>query len=336
MHIVNHKMTKIFILLFPILFFMLVLFSMMSGAKPIPFATIIDAFFHFDSGNADHQIIRHARLPRALGTCLIGVFLAISGALMQGMTRNYLASPSIMGVSDGAIFFVTICMIFLPGTNGFTVILFSLAGSAFGIVLVFGLGSVLPNGLSPVRPAIIGTIIGTFLSSVASAFSIYFKTSQDISFWYNARLHQLDPALIKLSIPFAVVGLLLAFYLAKSITVLALGEEAAAGLGIHPTRTKWLTMVTVALLTGISVAMAGKIAFVGLLVPHMTRFLVGSDYRWIVPCSGMLGGLFLIFADTISRYFNAPFETPISVVTSFIGIPFFIFLIKRYGGKAYA
>lgn len=327
--------SKTILIAFPFTLVVLSIWSITIGAKEIPYSDVLKAFLHFNAERPDDQIIMHARIPRVVGALMIGSFLAVSGALMQGMTRNYLASPSIMGVSDGSVFLVTLCMIFFPQTGNIEMIVFSLIGSAIGVIIVFGLGSLVPNGLSPVRLAIIGTIIGTFLSSLASAMSIYFKTSQNISFWYNARLHQLDPNMIKISIPFGLIGLLMAFKLSKSITVLSLGDEAAAGLGEKVERTKWLTIITVAILTGVSVAMAGKIAFVGLLVPHMTRYLVGSDYRVVVPCSAAIGSLFLVLADTVSRLLNIPFETPISVVTSFIGIPFFIYLIKRNGGRAH-
>ncbi|MFO1446215.1 iron ABC transporter permease [Bacillus sp. Bva_UNVM-123] len=326
---------KLILILSPFAFLLVAALSILFGAKSISIETIVHAIFSFDRDNSDQQIIVHSRIPRAVGTFLIGAFLAISGSLMQGMTRNYLASPSIMGVSDGSAFFITLCMVFLPNASSLELIFFSLIGSAVGVSIVFGLASLLPNGLSPVRLAIIGTIIGTFLSSLASAFSIYFQTSQNVSFWYNARLHQLDPTLIKLSIPFAIVGILLALYLSKSITILSLGEQVAIGLGEKTLTIKILTMATVSILTGIAVALAGKIAFVGLLVPHMTRFLVGSDYRWIIPCSGIIGGLFLVLSDLGSRFLNYPFETPIGVVTSFIGIPFFLYLIKRNGGKSH-
>jgi len=336
MQATHNTAAKAILILFPFAFAALAICSMMIGAKDIAFSTVIQSILHFDASQPDHQIIMHSRVPRAIGTCFIGAFLAISGALMQGMTRNYLASPSIMGVSDGSVFLVTICMVFLPHASSLQMILFSLVGSALGVAIVFGLGSILPNGLTPVRLAIIGTIIGTFLSSLASALSIYFKTSQNISFWFNARLHQLDPNMIKLSIPFAIIGLVMAIYLSKSITILSLGDDTAAGLGENTVRIKLLAIISVAILTGISVALAGKISFVGLLIPHITRFLVGNDYRWIIPCSGAIGGIFLVLSDVGSRFLNAPYETPISIVTSFIGIPFFIYLIKRNGGKANA
>lgn len=132
-----------------------------------------------------------------------------------------------MGVLDGSVFAVTVCMIWLPGSSSLELIVFSFIGSALSIVLVFGMASLLPGGLSPVRLAILGTIIGTFLSSISAALASYFQISQNISFWYNARLHQMDPELIKMAIPFAVIGITLAVGLSRSISVLSLGEEVA-------------------------------------------------------------------------------------------------------------
>lgn len=315
----------------PILIVLTILLSVLYGAKNIDFSTIREALFHFDAGDVDHQIIIHSRLPRVVGALLIGAFLAISGALMQGMTRNYLASPSIMGVSDGSAFAITLCMVFIPDSTSVEMILYSFIGSALSIVIVFGLASLLPGGLSPVRMAILGTIIGTFLSSLSAAIATYFQVSQNISFWYNARLHQLNPELIKLAIPFAVIGIALAIWLSKSITVLSLGEEIALSLGQKTKLIKFATMLTVVILTGISVALAGKIGFVGLIVPHIVRFLTGVNYKWIIPCSGVVGALFLALCDVLSRFLNYPYEMPIGVVTSLLGVPFFLYLIRSRG-----
>lgn len=315
----------------PFLIVLTILLSVLYGAKNIELSTIRDALLHFDPGNVDHQIIIHSRLPRVIGALLIGAFLAISGALMQGMTRNYLASPSIMGVSDGSAFAVTLCMVFMPDSTSIEMIFYSFIGSALSIVIVFGLASLLPGGLSPVRMAILGTIIGTFLSSLSAAIATYFQVSQNISFWYNARLHQLNPELIKLAIPFAIIGIVLAVWLSKSITLLSLGEEIALSLGQKTKLIKLATMLTVVILTGISVALAGKIGFVGLIVPHIVRFLTGVNYKWIIPCSGIVGALFLALCDVLSRFLNYPFEMPIGVVTSLLGVPFFLYLIRTKG-----
>ncbi|ENQ3078597.1 iron ABC transporter permease [Bacillus cereus] len=326
----------IILCLAPVLIIFAIMLSILYGAKNISFETAWNALFHFDSGNVNHNIIITSRLPRVIGALLVGAFLAISGALMQGMTRNYLASPSIMGVTDGSVFVITICMVIFPGMSSVNMILCSMLGSALGAGIVFGFGSLLRNGLSPVRLAIIGTVIGTFLSSTATAIASYFQLTQNVSFWYNAKLHQIDPNILKLSILFGVIGIILAVIISKSITILSLGEEVSINLGQRPKLVKAAAILSVVCLTGTAVAIVGKVGFVGLIIPHITRFLVGVDYRWIVPCAGVIGGVFLALCDVLSRFVNYPFETPIGVVTALIGIPFFLYLIRTRGGEKHA
>ncbi|MDL4842368.1 iron ABC transporter permease [Aquibacillus sp. LR5S19] len=309
--------------------------SLIYGSKSISLTTVLDTFIHFDTENMDHLIVRTSRLPRVLGALLIGAFLAVSGALMQGITRNFLASPSIMGVSDGSVFVITLCLIFLPNVAPTMMIIYSLIGSAFGAILVFSIARLLPGGMTPLTLAILGTILGTFLNGLSQALATYFQVSQNISFWYNARLHQMDPTLIKLAIPFAIFGLILAFTIARYINIVSLGDDTAQGLGINVILIKSLAMLSVVILTGISVAIAGKIAFIGLIIPHIARFLVGQNYKRIIPFSCIFGGLFLAWSDIISRYINHPFETPIGVVTAIFGVPFFLYLIHKKGGRSF-
>ncbi|MCM3186409.1 FecCD family ABC transporter permease [Priestia megaterium] len=317
----------------PVFILLSIIISILYGAKDIEIETVWNALFHYEAGNVDHNIIMTSRLPRAIGALLVGGFLAISGALMQGMTRNYLASPSIMGVTDGSAFIITICMVLAPNMSSLHMIFYSMLGSALGAGIVFGFGSLLPNGLSPVRLAIIGTVIGTFLSSLSAAIASYFQVSQNVSFWYNARLHQVDPNMLKLTIILGLIGIVLAILISKSITILSLGEEVSINLGQRTNLVKGLALISVICLTGTAVALVGKVGFVGLIVPHITRFLIGIDYKWIIPCAGVIGGVFLILCDVISRFINYPFETPIGVVTSLVGIPFFLYLIRTKGGK---
>lgn len=145
--------------------------------------------------------------PRAAGALLIGAALAVSGALMQGITRNYLASPSIMGVSDGSAFIITLCMVLLPQSSSIEMMIYSFIGSALGAVLVFGLAAMMPNGFTPVQLAIIGTVTSMLLSSLSAAMSIYFQISQDLSFWYSARLHQMSPDFLSLPLRFSWLAL---------------------------------------------------------------------------------------------------------------------------------
>lgn len=330
------KIRNSILLITPILIIGITIISVLYGTKDISIETIWQALVHFDEGNVDHQIIRTSRIPRAIAVLFVGAFLAVAGAIMQGITRNYLASPSLMGVNDGSAFVITLALVLVPGLPNYQMIILSIIGSALGAALVFGFGAAIKNGLSPVRLAIIGTVIGTFLSSVASAIAMYFQVSQTVAAWYNTKIHIVNIDMLLLSIPFGLVGVIIALFCARAITVTSLGEEIATGLGQKTKLIRYLSMFSVVLLTGTAVALVGKIAFVGLVIPHIVRFLVGVDYRYIIPCSVLIGAFFLSLCDLMSRFINYPFETPIGVVTAFIGIPFFLYLIRSRGGERHA
>lgn len=317
----------------PLFIVLAIVLSVLYGVKDITALTIWQAITQFDADNVDHNIIMTSRLPRVIVALFVGAFLAVSGAIMQGITRNYLASPSLMGVNDGSTFAITIAIVFFPGLSNYQMIFLSMLGSAIGAGIVFGFGMLIRDGLSPVRLAIIGTVIGSFLSSVAAAIAMRFQVSQSISFWYNSKIHKVDPSMLMVAIPFGMLGLLLAISVAKSVTIASLGEEIAVNLG---QRTKWvklISMLSVVILTGTAVALVGKIGFIGLIIPHMTRFIVGVDYRYVIPCAAVIGAVFLALSDVISRYINFPFETPVGVVTAIIGVPVFLYLIRTRGGE---
>lgn len=307
--------------------------SVRMGTKSIPKEVVFDAIFNFDESNVDHIIIRNNRLPRSTAVLVVGGFLAVAGSIMQGITRNYLASPSLMGVNDGSAFLITIAMVFYPGLSNGSLILVSIIGSVIGAVLVLGIGSSIKNGLSPVRLAIIGTIVGSFLSSLGSAIAMYFQVSQSISSWYNTKVHTVNSDLLKIIIPIGVIGIIVAIIIAKDITISSLGEDIAISLGQRINIVKYLSMGAVVLLTATSVALVGKIAFVGLVIPNITRMIVGHDYKYIIPYSLIGGAFFLGLCDLLSRYIAFPFETPIGTVTAIIGVPFFLYMIKTKGGS---
>lgn len=315
---------------------LLALETLCIGTKDIPLSTVYDAFFNFDENNKDHQIVITGRLPRALATIFVGAFLAVAGSLMQGITRNYLASPSLMGVNDGSAFVITLLLVFIPGVSNGTLVAFSLVGSALGAGAVYGMALLIRNGLSPVRLAIIGTIVGTFLSSVATAIAMYNQISQTISSWYNSKIPMVALDMVWLTVPLGCVGIIIAICISRHVTLISLGDEVAEGLGSNKAMIKVLAMLAVVLLTGPAVALVGKVAFVGLIIPHIVRMLIGGDYEKIIPYSALIGAAFLLACDVISRFINAPFETPIGVVTALIGVPFFFYLIRKKGGAANA
>lgn len=306
------------------------------GTKDISIETVYKALFHFDANNKDHQIIISGRLPRAIATIFVGAFLAVAGSLMQGITRNYLASPSLMGVNDGSSFMITLLVVFFPNTSNVMLVLFSIVGSALGAGLVYAMASLIRNGMTPVRLAIIGTIVGTFLSSVATAIAMFNQISQTISAWYNSKLHMVSIDMIWLTLPLGCIGLIIALSISRNVTLISLGDDVAVGLGAKQNSVKIAAMIAVVLLTGPAVALVGKIAFVGLVIPHIVRMLIGGDYEKVIPHSAFLGATFLLACDVISRFVNWPFETPIGVITAVIGVPFFFYLIRKKGGAVNA
>ncbi|WP_077306180.1 FecCD family ABC transporter permease [Terribacillus halophilus] len=305
--------------------------SIIFGVSDISLGTVWNSIFHYDTTNTSHQIIQRLRLPRAVAAVLIGAMLAASGAIMQGMTRNPLASPQIMGVTSGATFMIAIALVFLPDLSNVNLLLFAFAGAGLGLGLVFGVGLLARTGLTPVKLALAGTAITALLGSFSNALAIHFDVARDLSFWYAGGVANVQWDTVKLLFPAAVIGMILALFISGSVTTLSLGEDVATGLGLKTGAVKVAGVLVVLILTGAAVSVGGTIGFVGLVIPHITRFIVGPDYRWIIPCSAILGGILLNFADILSRMVNPPFETPVGALTALIGVPFFIYLARREG-----
>ncbi|MGG5253615.1 FecCD family ABC transporter permease [Neobacillus sp. SM06] len=315
----------VLLLLFTIIF---VGFSISYGAAEIKLTTVWEALANFNPTITSHQIIQEIRLPRALGAVMVGAFLAVSGAIMQGLTRNPLASPSIMGVTDGAAFALVITLSVLPSVTIAGMTFSSFVGAGLGAALVFTIGAFSKGGLTPVKLALAGVAIGAMLSAVSSAIALQTQVAKNMSFWYAGGLTSLNWTSIKILFLAGGIGLVVAMYISKSITILSLGDEVSKGLGQNTALVKILGVLVVMLLTGAAVSVAGPVGFVGLVVPHIVRFLIGSDYRLIIPISGIFGGLLLVLADLASRMVNAPYETPVGAITALLGVPFFLFLVR--------
>ncbi|MGG1675669.1 FecCD family ABC transporter permease [Neobacillus sp. NRS-1170] len=302
--------------------------SIAYGAADIKFATVWEAVLHFNPDVTSHQIIQEIRLPRAIGAVMVGALLAVSGAVMQGLTRNPLASPSIMGVTDGAAFALVITLAFFPAATLLSLTFSSFVGAGLGVMLVFMIGAYSKGGLTPVKLALAGVAVGAMLSAFSSAIALHFQVAKDMSFWYAGGLTSMNWGSVKILLVAGGLGLLLSMYISRSITILSLGEEVSKGLGQNTLLVKLLGVIVVLVLTGAAVSVAGAIGFIGLVIPHITRFIIGSDYRWIIPISAVLGGLLLVLADIAARMVNAPFETPVGAITAIIGVPFFLYLAR--------
>lgn len=302
--------------------------SLAVGAADISLGSIYTAFTAFD-GSTEHLIIRTVRLPRSLIATFVGAALAVAGAIMQGITHNPLASPSILGVNAGAAFAVVVAT-FIFGSSSLSVYAwFAFLGAGITAVMVYLLGSLGRGGLTSLNLTIAGAALTAFISSVTSGILIISqRTLEEIRFWIAGSIAGRELDLFMQVLPYLGVGLLLAFALGRQITTLSLGEDVAKGLGQQTAWVKIAAAVSVVLLAGGSVAIAGPIGFIGLIIPHMSRFLVGVDYRWILPYAPMLGAILLLVADTCARIVIQPQELPVGLVMPLIGAPFFIYLIR--------
>ena len=302
--------------------------SLAVGAADISLGSIYTAFTAFD-GSTEHLIIRTVRLPRSLIATFVGAALAVAGAIMQGITHNPLASPSILGVNAGAAFAVVVAT-FIFGSSSLSVYAwFAFLGAGITAVMVYLLGSLGRGGLTSLNLTIAGVALTQFISSITRGILIISqRTLEEIRFWIAGSIAGRELDLFMQVLPYLGVGLLLAFALGRQITTLSLGEDVAKGLGQQTAWVKIAAAVSVVLLAGGSVAIAGPIGFIGLIIPHMSRFLVGVDYRWILPYAPMLGAILLLVADTCARIVIQPQELPVGLVMPLIGAPFFIYLIR--------
>lgn len=303
--------------------------SVSFGAADIALSTVWEAVFRFDPASTQHQIVRELRLPRVLAGVMVGAGFAVAGALMQGMTRNPMADSGLLGLNAGSGLALALCFALFPGLPFMYLILFSFLGAGLGAGLVYAIGSMGKGGLTPVRLVLAGAALGALLTAFSEGLALRFRIGQDLAFWYAGGLTGTKWMQLEVMGPWVGGALLAAVLLSRSVTLLSLGEEVAAGLGQRIGLVKLAVAFTVLVLAGSAVSVVGPVGFVGLLVPHLARFLVGVDYRWIIPCSAVLGGLLVMFADLGARMIHPPYETPIGAVIALLGVPFFLYLVRK-------
>lgn len=308
--------------------FLSLMASVRFGAAQIGTLEVIEAFTAYD-GSEEDLIIRTLRVPRALIAALVGAALGVAGALMQGLTRNPLADPGILGIEAGAALAV-VGSVFLLGISSLsTYTLFAFAGAGATAAVVYGLGSLGRGGMSPMKITVAGAAMAALLTSLTTAMLILSQqTLDEIRFWLAGSVAGRDLDLLLQVLPYLVAGLLLALALGRQVTTLTLGDDVATGLGQRTAWVKGGAAVAVVLLAGSAVAVAGPVGFVGLVVPHLVRFFVGVDYRWILPYSILFGAVLLVLADVAARLVLRPQELPLGVMTALVGAPFFIYLAR--------
>ncbi|GAV12716.1 MULTISPECIES: FecCD family ABC transporter permease [Paenibacillus] len=281
------------------------------------------------------SVLRDIRLPREIGAMVVGAALAVAGAIMQGMTRNPLADPGLLGLTAGANAALAITLALIPGANYYAITIACFIGAAVGAFIVFGIGAMKRGGFSPLRIVLAGAAVTAFLIAVAEGTGLYFKISREISLWTAGGLIGTNWSQLQIIVPVVLVGILIAIGFSRQLTILSLNEEVAVGLGQKTLMVKIILFIVIVLLAGASVALVGNMAFIGLMIPHIVRAMVGTDYRFILPMSIFTGATFMLLADTLGRTINSPYETPVAAIVAMLGLPFFLFIVHK-GGKAFS
>lgn len=309
--------------------------SIAFGVTNIKWSTLMESFTSYDASSQQHLIVRTTRVPRALIAAIAGAALAVAGSLMQGITRNPLASPSLFGINAGAAFFIVTASAYFGAGGLSTFATLGFIGAAFTTLLVYILGSIGSDGLTPLKVTLAGAAMTSFFSSLSLGILLTGgQTFDQVLFWFVGSVAGRDMSIFQSAAPYMGIALIAAFVLARHMNLLTLGDDVATGLGQKTVYIKLAVAVVVVLLAGGSVAIAGPIAFVGIIIPHVTRYLVGIDYRWVLPYCAVLGAILLLAADIGSRYIAFPKEVPVGVMTAVIGVPFFVYIARRGGTRA--
>ncbi|EAR51272.1 iron(III) dicitrate transport system permease protein [Oceanicola granulosus HTCC2516] len=299
------------------------------GARSIPLHVVVEALLSYDPALFDHVVVVDLRLPRALLAALVGAALAVAGALMQGVTRNPLAEPGILGLLVGASFAVVVVVGVFDLTSPTLIPLVAAVGAVLAAGAVWGIAAAAPGGAAPLTLILAGAAVMAFLAALVTVASLLDEqTFEQLRVWMTGSLAGAQNEVLKWALPWFGAGLIVALAVARQVTALAMGEETAIGLGTDVVRLKALSLFAVVALTAAAVALAGPMGFVGLVVPHAVRLLVGQDYRRIVPWSALAGAGYLLVIDVVARLLLAPVEISTGLVTALIGAPIFVWLVR--------
>ncbi|WP_289142616.1 iron ABC transporter permease [uncultured Brevibacillus sp.] len=303
--------------------------SLIFGVIDTSWQTAIDAYTNFNGSN-EHIVIKEVRVPRVLNALTVGFCLGLAGTLLQSLTRNPVADVELFGLNAGASLFVVFAVTFVGISNLTQFTWISFLGAAVAGFVVYLLGSLGRDGLTPVKLVLAGAAITALAASIRHGMMVLNeKAADEVLFWLAGSVGGRKLEYVTSVFPYMIVAWLAAFVLARPIQTLLMGDDVAKGLGQRTLLVKLATGIVIVLLSGCAVAVAGPIGFVGLVTPHLARFLVGIDTRWVMLYSGLLGSILLLIADIGARYIAMPSEVPIGVMTALIGIPFFIYVARK-------
>ncbi|WP_425429807.1 FecCD family ABC transporter permease [Corynebacterium pacaense] len=300
----------------------------MFGVRSI---SVTDAFQSLlGATSTTEQAAAAKRLPRTVLGIVIGAALAVSGMTMQAVTRNPLADPGIFGVLTGASLAVVIGIAFFGLGNPVATMIVAVIGSAAAAVFVYTVGSLGRGGATPLKLALAGAATSAALSALVSAVLLpRVQVMDSFRFWQIGGIGGAEWDRMTMAAPFLILGFLICWLSAAGMNALALGDEVATGLGVNVLRTRLVSSAGAVLLCGVATALAGPIAFVGLIIPHLCRLIVGTDHRWLVPASALSGAVLILLADTLGRVITRPSEVAVGIIMPLIGAPLFIWIVRR-------
>ncbi|HHX47024.1 MAG TPA: iron chelate uptake ABC transporter family permease subunit [Brevibacterium sp.] len=304
--------------------------SLAIGARDMPLSEVLGAFFE-PNGSDDQLVVLELRLPRTVLGILVGMGLGLAGGLIQALTRNPLADPGILGVNAGASLAITIGVAFFGISSITGYIWFAFGGALIATVGVYIIGSAgRSRSVDPIRLTLAGVAVAAVLTGLTKAILLTNERAFDaFRSWDVGAIAGRDFDTISAILPFIVIGTVLALALSHSLNAVALGDDLAASLGTSVNRTRVLSILAVTLLAGAATAAAGPIGFIGLMIPHIARWIVGPDQRWILGYSVVLSPILLLASDVIGRVVMKPGELQVGVVTAFVGAPVLIALVRR-------
>lgn len=327
----SNKRTIIFVIMSLLLLIGGLILAVRLGSVHISFRDIWNSIFHYDE-TLELMLVRDVRIPRALAVLLTGGILGVTGSMIQGVTRNPIAEPSILGVSQGATLVIAIFYAAGIAINTTNVMIASFIGALITGIIVLAFISKKANNNSITKILLAGTAMSTFFISLTTIIGLLSNQSQMIGFWVSGGFRNASWADFRLVFVIGMAGLLIAFLLSPKINLLNLGDDVAIGLGQSPEKIRFMTLMVMIPMCAAAVAVGKNIAFVGLIVPQIVRKLLGEDYRRNIPCAFLLGAVLLTYADLAARLIFDPYEMPIGIFTALIGIPFFISIARKERG----
>ena len=315
--------------------FTLMIVTLSFGATRITLPEIMHAFFSFDQKNFVEVTVRNIRLPRWIADVIVGASLSVAGAIMQGTTKNPMADSGIMGISSGSTLGVVIVLAFFPSAGRMEKMMISAIGAALVTILIYIIAYVGKGRITSERMVLSGMTISTLLSSLTTAVILknglmnqmirYTSGSSANTIWKD----------IAIALPLFLLALMVAIAISRSLTVMNLGEEVSVGLGANTVLIRLLSTIVVLVLSAIAVIVIGPVGYVGLMIPYIARYMVGTDFRLILPICAVYGAIFVSFVDFVAKTIHPGLEFPIGLLITMIGVPFFIYVSRKQEGDGY-